>query len=106
MHRYSALLAIVLLFGAMHVEAFSQWPAARRTVAGPPLPTAYSGRYGYGPGWAYSSYYGGPVYYYYANPNAMLPPAPVYPTYPSYGFVYNNLYPGAVYNYGWYVFRY
>ena len=103
--RRATLMAVVLLFGAFLGEAQSYWPA-RRAVAGPPLPTAYAGRYGYGPGWAYSSYYGGPVYYYYANPNAMLPPAPVYPTYPSYGFVYNNLYPGRVYNYGWYVFQY
>ncbi|HWB10493.1 MAG TPA: hypothetical protein VG826_14790 [Pirellulales bacterium] len=105
MRRFSALLAIVLLCGAMQAEALSAWPA-RRTVAGPPLATATAGRYGYGPGWAYSSYYGGPVYYHYANPNAMLPRAPAYPVWPSYGFTYNNLYPGAAYNYGWYVFQY
>jgi hypothetical protein len=105
MRRCAALMAIVLLIGAFVAEAQSYWPV-RRPVAGPPLPTAFAGRYGYGPGWAYSAYYGGPVYSYYANPNAMLPPAPTYPTFPSYGFVYNNLYPGRVYNYGWYVFRY
>ena len=102
MYRCARLMAIALLLGCALWEGTIQDAAA----GGPPLPMAYSGRYGYGPGWAYSTYYGGPVYYYYANPNAMLPPAPVYPLYPSYGFVYNNLYPGAVYNYGWYTFRY
>ncbi|HVX13500.1 MAG TPA: hypothetical protein VHC22_20110 [Pirellulales bacterium] len=103
MIRYAVLTAVVLLGGLMQQEVAA---AGRVRVAGPPLPTAYAGRYGYGPGWAYSAYYGGPVYYYYSNPNAMLPAAPVYPIYPSYGFVYNNLYPGAVYNYGWYVSGY
>lgn len=105
MYRSAALMAIVVLIGLLGAESQAAWPA-RRTLAGPPLPAAYSGRYGYGPGWAYSAYYGGPVYNYYANPNAMLPPAPAYPVWPSYGFVYNNLYPGRVYNYGWYVFQY
>lgn len=104
MYRCAALMAMVLFCGAMSEEAVA---AGRvRQVPGPPLPAAYAGRYGYGPGWAYSAYYGGPVYYYYSNPNAMLPPAPVYPIWPSYGFVYNNFYPGQVYNYGWYTFRY
>lgn len=102
MSRCSVLLVIVLLCVAFVSDAVVQQAAA----AGPPLPMAYSGRYGYGPGWAYSNYYGGPVYYYYANPNAMLPPAPVMPIYPSYGFIYNNFYPGVAYNYGWYVHRY
>lgn len=99
------LLAAVLFVGTFSGVASAAGPYSR-TVAGPPLPTAFAGRYGYGPGWAYSGYYGGPVYYYYANPNAMLPPAPVYPVYPSYGFVYTNFYPRGVYNYGWYTFRY
>lgn len=105
MSRYAALISFVLFFATCGHEAVAAG-RYRRTVAGPPLPVAYAGRYGYGPGWAYSAYYGGPVYYYYSNPNAMLPPAPAYPLWPSYGFVYNNLAPGVVYNYGWYVSRY
>lgn len=96
------VLAIVFFFGALLSETAVQ----KASAAGPPLPMAYAGRYGYGRGWAYSTYYGGPVYYYYVNPNAMLPPAPVMPVYPSYGFIYNNLYPGTVYNYGWYTHPY
>lgn len=100
--KRNVLLSIVLFLGA----CFSAAAIETASAAGPPLPMAYAGRYGYGPGWAYSTYYGGPVYYYYSNPNAMLPRAPIMPVYPSYGFTYNNFYPGVVYNYGWYVHRY
>ncbi|HVA46855.1 MAG TPA: hypothetical protein VNH11_10860 [Pirellulales bacterium] len=103
MLRY--VFAAVVLLAAIEGETCAADRFAR-AIAGPPLPAAFAGRYGYGPGWAYSAYYGGPVYYYYANPNARLPPAPSYPTWPSYGFVYSNLYPRGVYNYGWYTFRY
>jgi hypothetical protein len=104
MLRFALALAAALLIATTTSEASARWRgrAANTRAAAYGAPANY-GSYGgpAAPGWAYSSYYGGPVYYYYANPNAMLPAAPVYPTLPSYGFTYSYLYPGTVYRYGW-----